>query len=57
MTIVATTDDLRAWQHPRRKFAALHEGFFSVLGDWGGAEFARSEAVKDLLAEPADAIM
>jgi hypothetical protein len=50
MTIVVTTDDLRVWQHPRRKFAALHEGTFSVLGDWGGENFARHHAVKDLLS-------
>ena len=50
MTIVATTDDLRAWQNPQRKFAALHEGTFSVLGAWGGDDFVRHHAVKELLA-------
>ena len=52
MTLVATTDDLRAWQHPQRKFAVLHEKTFSVLGAWGEAEFTRNHAVKELLAEP-----
>ena len=52
MTIVVTTDDLRAWQHSRRKFAALHEGTFSVLGGWNDADFARHHAVKDLLSAP-----
>jgi hypothetical protein len=54
MTIVASTDDLRAWQHPRRKFAALYEGNFSVLGAWGGDEFGRNRAVKELLALSAE---
>jgi phospholipid/cholesterol/gamma-HCH transport system ATP-binding protein len=52
MTLVVTTDDLRAWRHPQRKFAALHEGNFSVLGAWDGAEFERHRAVKDLLSAP-----
>ncbi len=54
MTIVVTTDDLRAWQHPKRKFAVLHEGNFSGLGAWNGEDFARSPAVKELLAEPVE---
>jgi ABC-type sulfate/molybdate transport systems ATPase subunit len=54
MTIVATTDDLNAWQHPNRRFAALHEGNFSVLGSWGGEEFSRHHAVKELLSLPAE---
>jgi ABC-type transporter Mla maintaining outer membrane lipid asymmetry ATPase subunit MlaF len=54
MTIVATTDDLRAWQHPQRKFAVLHEGTFSTLGAWGGENFSRHEAVKDLLSAPGE---
>ena len=52
MTLVVTTDELRAWQHPQRKFAALHEGNFSVLGAWDGEKFARNHAVKDLLSAP-----
>jgi ABC-type transporter Mla maintaining outer membrane lipid asymmetry ATPase subunit MlaF len=54
MTIVATTDDLSMWQHPGRRFAALHEGSFTVLGAWGGEEFARHHAVKELLSAPAE---
>ncbi len=50
MTLVATTDDLHPWQQPQRKFAALHEGNFSVLGAWGGDEFVRHHAVRELLA-------
>ncbi|MGA2247818.1 MAG: ATP-binding cassette domain-containing protein [Verrucomicrobiota bacterium] len=51
-TIVVTADDLHVWQHPRRMFAALHEGGFSVLGAWGGADFARHQAIQELLAAP-----
>jgi ABC-type transporter Mla maintaining outer membrane lipid asymmetry ATPase subunit MlaF len=50
MTIVASTDDLRPWQHPQRKFAAVHDGNFSALGAWGGEEFDRNHTVNDLLA-------
>jgi len=52
VTIVATTDDLPAWRNLRRKFAALHEGNFSVLGAWNDAEFSRHHAVRDLLSAP-----
>jgi hypothetical protein len=45
---------LRAWQHPERKFAAVHEGNFAVLGAWGGEEFGRHHAVKELLVLPAE---
>jgi ABC-type transporter Mla maintaining outer membrane lipid asymmetry ATPase subunit MlaF len=51
MTMVITTDDLRAWQRPGCKFATTHDGHFSVLGDWGGEPFLHNEAVKELLAE------
>jgi ABC-type transporter Mla maintaining outer membrane lipid asymmetry ATPase subunit MlaF len=54
MTIVATTDDLRVWQHPQRKFAALHEGTFSVLGNWNRELFSTHDAVKDWLTVPPD---
>jgi hypothetical protein len=54
MTIVATTDDLRAWQNPRRQFAAVHEGKFSTLGAWGGEAFGRHDAVRELLAASAE---
>jgi ABC-type transporter Mla maintaining outer membrane lipid asymmetry ATPase subunit MlaF len=52
MTIVASTDDLRPWQHPRRRFAAVQAGTFSLLGTWDGPEFGRHQAVQDLLAMP-----
>jgi putative ABC transport system ATP-binding protein len=50
MTIVITTDDLRAWQHPNRRFAALQDGNFCALGAWNTAEFSRNAAVQELLA-------
>ena len=50
MTIVATTDDLRAWRHTQRKFAVVHEGTFSVLGNWNREIFSQHAAVKDLLS-------
>jgi ABC-type transporter Mla maintaining outer membrane lipid asymmetry ATPase subunit MlaF len=54
MTIVVTTDDLRAWPHPQRKFAVLHEQTFSVLGSWRELETGRHAALKELLAEPVE---
>jgi len=51
MTIVVTTDDLRPWQHEQRQFATLHEGKFSILGAWGGNEFARNHAAQELLTD------
>jgi ABC-type transporter Mla maintaining outer membrane lipid asymmetry ATPase subunit MlaF len=54
MTLVATTDDLRAWRHPDRKFAVLDERTFSVLGSWNELESGRHRAVKELLAEPVE---
>jgi phospholipid/cholesterol/gamma-HCH transport system ATP-binding protein len=54
MTIVTTTEDLRAWQHPQRKFAVLHAGTFSALGKWNGENFSQHEAVKDLLSGQLD---
>jgi len=50
MTIVATTDDLRPWQHARRKFAVLHEGTFSILGNWNREVFSNHDALKEMLA-------
>jgi ABC-type transporter Mla maintaining outer membrane lipid asymmetry ATPase subunit MlaF len=52
MTIVLTTDDLRVWEGPHRKFAVLEEKTFSVLGSWHEVQSARSQTVKELLAEP-----
>jgi len=57
ITLVATADDLRSWRHPARKFAVLDEKKFSALGAWSAVEAARRHAVKELLAEPASAIM
>jgi ABC-type transporter Mla maintaining outer membrane lipid asymmetry ATPase subunit MlaF len=50
MTIIVTTDDLRVWQHPKRRFAALQDGNFSTLGAWNTAEFSRHAAVQELMA-------
>lgn len=52
MTLVVTTDDLRAWPHPQRKFAVLHEGTFFALGGWNAEEFSRHPAAKELLSAP-----
>jgi ABC-type sulfate/molybdate transport systems ATPase subunit len=54
MTIVATTDDLRPWAHPQRKFAVLDRKTFSVLGAWDVVKSAPHHAVKELLAEPVE---
>lgn len=54
MTVVVTTDDLRPWQHSQRKFAVLHEGTFTVLGNWSGEAFSQHDAAKDLLSVPGD---
>src|ERR1017187_10058354 len=52
MTLVVTTDDLRAWQHPQRKFAVWHEGTFAARGGWNAEEFSRPPAAKELLSAP-----
>ena len=57
LTLVAVTDDLRPWQHARRKFAVLHEKSFSVAGAWSDVASSANHAVKELLAEPAGATM
>jgi putative ABC transport system ATP-binding protein len=54
MTIVATTDDLRFWAQPERKFALLDEMNFSVLGNWNEVKNGGHRAVKELLAEPVE---
>jgi ABC-type transporter Mla maintaining outer membrane lipid asymmetry ATPase subunit MlaF len=51
MTVIVTTDDLRAWQHPKRRFALLNEQAFTVLGGWSELEAAPHHAVRELLAE------
>lgn len=50
MTIVATTDDLRPWQHDRRRFALLHEKRFVPVGGWSEVETSNEPVVKELLA-------
>jgi ABC-type transporter Mla maintaining outer membrane lipid asymmetry ATPase subunit MlaF len=52
MTIVATTDDLRPWRNPNRKFALLRDKRFFPLGSWNEMESADDPAVKELLAVP-----
>ena len=54
MTIAVTTDDLRAWRHPKRRFAVLDEKGFFVLGSWSEVESAPLQAVKELLNEPVE---
>jgi phospholipid/cholesterol/gamma-HCH transport system ATP-binding protein len=57
MTIVATADDLRPWQHARRKFALLRDKKFIPLGAWNEVETAGDPVLKELLAEPVAATM
>lgn len=51
-TIIVTTEDLPIWQHPDRRFAALHARAFTTLGAWGTPEFASHQAVLELLVAP-----
>ena len=55
LTIVAATDDLHIWEHPERRFAAVQQGTFSVLGAWDGEDFRRNHAVQELLSGVAEA--
>jgi len=50
ITIAATSDDLRPWQNPRRKFALLNEKKFAPLGFWSDVESSGDPVVKELLA-------
>jgi len=52
MTIVATTDDLRPWRSPNRKFALLRDRKLVPLGWWKEVESADDPVVKELLAAP-----
>jgi len=52
MTVVATTDDLRPWRNPTRKFALLRDKNFSPLGFWNEVETTHDPVVKELLAVP-----
>jgi ABC-type transporter Mla maintaining outer membrane lipid asymmetry ATPase subunit MlaF len=49
MTLVVTADDLRPWQHARRKFALLHEKKLISLGNWNEVETNNDSVVKELL--------
>jgi ABC-type transporter Mla maintaining outer membrane lipid asymmetry ATPase subunit MlaF len=50
VTLVVTADDLRPWQHERRKFALLHEKKLIPLGGWNDVETSGDSVVKELLA-------
>jgi len=52
MTLVVTTDDLRPWHGPNRRFALLREKKFVPLGSWSEVESVTDPDVKDLLAAP-----
>jgi ABC-type transporter Mla maintaining outer membrane lipid asymmetry ATPase subunit MlaF len=54
MAIAVTTDDLRPWRNPNRKFALLRDKKFFPLGLWDAVESANDPVVKELLAEPAE---
>ena len=47
MTLAVTTDDLRHWRHPRRKFALLREKKFVPLGHSDEVESASDSVVKN----------
>ena len=51
VTLAVTTDDLRPWQNPRRKFALLHEKKFTAIGPWAELERTDHPTVKELMAE------
>ena len=50
MTLVATTDDLRPWRNPHRKYALLNDGKFVPLGSWNEMESTNDPVLKELLA-------
>jgi ABC-type transporter Mla maintaining outer membrane lipid asymmetry ATPase subunit MlaF len=54
MTLAVTTDDLRPWQSPARKFALLHEKTFASVGSWDQIATTRHPAARELLAEALD---
>jgi ABC-type transporter Mla maintaining outer membrane lipid asymmetry ATPase subunit MlaF len=56
MTVVVTTDDLRPWRNPNRKFALLRDKRFFPLGSWNEIESADDPVVKELLAVPGELI-
>jgi len=50
LTLIASADDLRHWQNPRRKFALLRDKKFNSLGGWNEVETSNDSVVKELLA-------
>jgi ABC-type transporter Mla maintaining outer membrane lipid asymmetry ATPase subunit MlaF len=50
VTLVITTNDLRAWRGCARQFAVLKDKHLVVLGSWEQAEAASDELVKELMA-------
>jgi hypothetical protein len=56
-TVIVTTDDLRPWQDPVRKYALLTERKFVPLGNWKSLIAASHPIVKNLLAKPLAAII
>jgi ABC-type transporter Mla maintaining outer membrane lipid asymmetry ATPase subunit MlaF len=50
MTLVATTNDLRAWRGGGRQFALLKDKRFVALGNWEQVEAASDELVRELRA-------
>ena len=50
MTVVVTTDDLRPWRDPQKKFAVLDEKIFTALGAWNNVAASGDHVVKELLA-------
>jgi phospholipid/cholesterol/gamma-HCH transport system ATP-binding protein len=52
VTIVVTTEDLPVWQHPGRRFAAVHAGTFTALGAWENDDFTSHQTIRELLSPP-----
>ena len=52
VTLVATADDLRPWQSPRRKYALLHDKKFIPLGAWSELETSDDPVAREFLAVP-----
>jgi len=50
VTLVVAADDLRPWQHARRRFALLHDKKFTVIGGWNEVEASGDPVLKELLA-------
>ena len=51
VTLVVTAADFRPWKGHARRFAALRNRGFVVLGAWGQLEAASEELVRELLTE------